>query len=266
MLALGHIGYRKHYTAYSKRSSDCQDFHQKSLSPPFFLSSHPKNSEFWHQERKTLSWIQRGNMLFEKCMLCVLERQTRSFLAFKGKITLALLSYCLGSLAVQQLPLPAGNNSSQGAFFLIHQFVSFSDKIMPLYSMMPPININYAATTVTFSVIVWIRKSPRSLMPLLPQLVSPAFSPLYDERPGWPPTSSPASSSTTPTGLLNFQQPGVCSRMAAHTMSPPSVAASHFTHPHRQLQILIPFRWFLSQLCSGHFPNHSASHNGNDAK
>lgn len=140
MLALGHIGYRKHYTAYSKRSSDCQDFHQKSLSPPFFLSSHPKNSEFWHQERKTLSWIQRGNMLFEKCMLCVLERQTRSFLAFKGKITLALLSYCLGSLAVQQLPLPAGNNSSQGAFFLIHQFVSFSDKIMPLYSMMPPIN------------------------------------------------------------------------------------------------------------------------------
>lgn len=25
---------------------------------PFFLSSHPKNSEFWHQKRKILRWIQ----------------------------------------------------------------------------------------------------------------------------------------------------------------------------------------------------------------
>lgn len=79
-------------------------------------------------------------MLFEKCMLCILERQTRSFLAFKDKTTLALLSYCLGSLAVQQLPLPAGNVSSQGAFFLARQFVCFSDKIMPFNFVMPPIN------------------------------------------------------------------------------------------------------------------------------
>lgn len=58
----------------------------------------------------------------------------------RAKPLFALLSYCLGSLAMQQLPLSAGNVSSQGAFFLTHQFVSFSDKIMPLYRVMPPVN------------------------------------------------------------------------------------------------------------------------------
>lgn len=120
---------------------------------------------------------------------------------------------------------------------------------MPLYSVTPPINkypkpLRNYRNLFCYSLSIW--KSSRSLMPLLPQLVSPAFSPLYDERPGWPPTSFPASSSATPTGLLNFQQPGVCSHMAAHTMSPPCVAGSYFTHPHKQLQILMPFRWFLS--------------------
>lgn len=35
-------------------------------------------------------------MLFEKCMLCILERQTRSFLAFKGKTTLCSALLLLG--------------------------------------------------------------------------------------------------------------------------------------------------------------------------
>lgn len=139
MLAFGHIGYRKHYTADSKSSSDCQDFHW-TPPPALFSFFPPQEFRILASEKKNSELNPRGNMLFEKCMLCILQRQTRSFLAFEGKTTLALLFYyCLGSPAEQQLPLPAGSNmSSQGAFYFARQFGSFSDKTIVFYSMLLP--------------------------------------------------------------------------------------------------------------------------------
>lgn len=134
MLAFGHIGYRKHYTADSKSSSDSQNFHAKSHAPLFSFFP-PQEFRILASENKNSELNPRGNTLFEKCMLCILERQTRSFLAFEGKTT--LLSYCPGSLAEEQLPSPAGSNvSSQGDFFLAHQPGPFSNKIMLFYSML----------------------------------------------------------------------------------------------------------------------------------
>lgn len=108
--------------------------------------------------------------------------------------------------------------------------------------------------------MVWIWKSSRSLVPLLPQLVSPAFSPLYDERLGWPPTSSSVSSSTTPTGLLNFPQPGVCS----HTHHEPTMCCWILLRPPPQsAPNPQPLQMAPITLCSGHLPNHPASQNEN---
>lgn len=110
--------------------------------------------------------------------------------------------------------------------------------------------LNYSATIITFCVTLWASKSSSRLMPPPQQLASPpAFSPLSEKSPGRPPASSSASSSATPNGLLTFQQPGARSRTAPCTTSPPSTAGSYFILPHKQLQILFPFRWF---------PSHSA--------
>lgn len=110
----------------------------------------------------------------------------------------------------------------------------------------------YFATIVTFCNMFCTSKSSSSLVSPPQQLASSAFSPLSKKSPGWPPASSSASSSTTPQGVLTFQPPAA--RSPRHH-KPTLAARSYFLHPHKQLQILFPFRWFPSD----HLPNYPDS-------
>lgn len=112
MLAWGHIGYRKHYTADSKSSSDYQDFHQKSFSPPFFsffppqefriLASEKKNSEL-NPKRKCAFWKMHA-LRFRKTnkKLPCLQGQNHSSSAL---LLLGLLDCARASVACGQCQL-----------------------------------------------------------------------------------------------------------------------------------------------------------------
>lgn len=110
VLAAGHIGYRKHYTTEAGAVQTIR-ISIRNPPPPLFLSPHPKNSDFWHQKRKILRWIQE-EICFWK-MHALHFRKTNKKFPCHWRLNCSGFTFLLLRLPAKQQPQsPAGSSMS----------------------------------------------------------------------------------------------------------------------------------------------------------